>query len=173
MGNDFPLSSIIPDFEGLEITRVLPRQSHSHYSRMAQPIQVSSSHGKVNPSFSIPKSPLVSADQRMSLLRTISSILFLNYVDFMKEVYSLLYSPGSTNILVQALRCSTTRQYDSAWLSFCNFLHSNKPSKITTEIVLSFLRFLLFHQGLALVTITALAKLLETAFGMFFLQNLL
>ena len=100
---NLPNQSIIPDSECFENTKTFSRQNHYCYSRMAQPTPVSNSHGQIKPTFSISKSLLISAGQRADLLCRISSITFPNYVDFVKEAYSLLYSPESANILVQPL----------------------------------------------------------------------
>ena len=154
MGNNLPLSSIIPNFESFKNTGILPRQSHFNYFQRAQPILVSSSLGQINPTFSILNpclSQLVSG-----WICFAESQLYHSLIMWILWRRSILSSIPQSQLIFWSkhLRGSTTKQYDSAWSSFCNFLCLHELSKIITKIVFFFLRFLFLLRGLAPLTIS-------------------
>ena len=91
-------------------------------------------------------------------------------MDFLKVVFTDLFSKENAEVLLHSVRSSTSHQYDCIWSSFCSFVKAQKPSVITDTFVLSFLRFLFYKKGLAPTTITsyksALIRPLKYAFGL-------
>ena len=126
-----------------------------------RPVQGQGVHS-VAESFSIP------ADWREAYFLQVKNTPPISLLGIMKDVYSRLYSAESAEILLKSLRLSTCRQYQSIWNSFCSFVASNEFDNISTETVLSFLRFSFNVKGYAPATVSAyrsaLAKPLRVIF---------
>ena len=71
------------------------------------------------------------------------------------KLYSHFYSCDSAKVLIQSVRRSTSRQYESVWASFCAFIRVKDFNSINIESILSFFRFLFFTKKLAPATLSA------------------
>ena len=103
----------------------------------------------------VPRSSVVSDHWRQEIFQSIRSLEPPSLLEVMTCYYSRKFSKESASILVQAIRASTTRQYQSIWASFCSFLRTSQASGITVETVLAYLRFLFNQKKLAPATLSA------------------
>ena len=166
-GVSFPSGSY--DFEGFSSSGDLQRTSSVCNPGLTEPDLVSSDsvQGQV---LSGSGEPIpVSIGGHDTFLQHLKSVPPLTLLEFMKMVYSNLYSSESSEILVQCVRVSTGRQYQSVWSNFCSFIRSKNILVISTESGLSYLRYLFKEKNLSPNTVAtykaALGKPLKMAFG--------
>ena len=89
-------------------------------------------------------------------------------LEILERFYTLKYSRQSARILIKSVRTSTSRQYQSVWSTFCEFVRSRDIRSIDNETILSFFSFLFEEKKLMSATISAyrsaLAKPLRLIF---------
>ena len=169
MGDDLPLSANKSNSQSAKCVRKLSGQSSFDRSDMAQPELVPSAHGQGQGEISDTSTRTIPSDRRKDLLESIKNAEKSSLLDFLSVVYTGLYSSDSAKILIHSVRRSTSKQYDSVWSAFCSYLKAYNVSVVSTESVLSFLRFLFYVKKLAPATISAyksaLVRPLRLAFG--------
>lgn len=75
-------------------------------------------------------------------------------MDFLRETYQRKTSRPSAGMLVQAIRKSSRREYQTAWKAFTEFLRSLKLDRMLDEIVLCFMRDLFERKGFSPATVS-------------------
>ena len=163
------VSPIPHDFTGFGEVEQLPRNGIRRCSLLAESSLVSSNDVQVEISHEVPKSLPVSESRSERFLMLLQQNPPPSRVDFLKEAYAGEVSHQSAEVLVQSIRPSSRRQYQTAWTAFTSFVRVKKPSRISNEVVLSFMKFLFVEKKFSPATVitykTALSKPLKWAFG--------
>lgn len=93
-----------------------------------------------------------------------------SHVDFLRETYQRKTSRPSAGMLVQAIRKSSRREYQTVWKAFTEFLRSLKLDRMSDEIVLCFMRDLFERKRFSPATVSTykstLSKILLWAFDL-------
>ena len=143
--------------------------SSSHNPDLANTTVVPGSSRQSQESTDNSPSQSVPAGGHETLLFKIKSIQPPNLLEFMIIVYSSSYSESSSVILTQCTRESTSRQYQTVWSSFCEFVCKSNFQVLNMESVLTYLRFLFWDKKLAPSTVSSykavLARPLRNAFN--------
>ena len=169
MGVFIHLPSVIPPSESAVSSGRFSGKSPADHSGLAQPVLVSSTSSEGHDSCYHSESGPIPESRKQNCLCHIKQTFPPSLLDFLRSIYSELYSAENAEILLRACRDSTSHQYSSVWSSFCSFVNLRNPPEISDSFVLSFFRFLFREKGLALRTITSyksvLARPLRLAFG--------
>ena len=76
-----------------------------------------------------------------------------SYVDFLTVTYGNQFSPEYVALLTGTVRSSASNQYQSCWKSWVSFVHSEQPSEITPNFMISYFRFLSEVKGFKPATV--------------------
>jgi len=165
-----PISSLPNDFEGFEKTRRLPGGGVVRSSILAKSTLVSAPAGESSEVGNDPESSSPSVSRERNFLLQILDTSPPSRVDFLREAYSSNLSRESAEVLIQSIRKSSRRQYETAWKAFTEFIRSTRPDKIDDEVVLSFMKSIFDKKGFAPATVatykSGLSKPLLWAFGL-------
>ena len=169
MEDHISVSSDTPDFEGFDETDFVPRRSIPGGSTLApEPLVYNVTRDESLLLISSVSSP-VPDNSREHLFRSLFIEPRPTRVDFLRQVFESRHSKEIANLLVQKLRQSSMRQYQTVWTSFLTFLHKSQPTTMNDNVVLEYLTSL-FNEGRALATVktykAALHRPLLEAFGL-------
>ena len=102
------------------------------------------------------------------MLLRIKSLEKFSLLEALSEFYSAVYSSAIASILINATRRSTSRQYESVWGKFCDFIRVIQPTKVDCKFVLLFFEGLFSDKGLAPATISTYKSALARPLKLFF-----
>ena len=152
LASDLSLSPDEHDFEGFEETGALSRCSLPSSSSLAESSVVSWASEHVQMSLSSENNSRAD-DWRKNLVRYLKSEQKPTRLDFLMKVFTQQYSQASAEDMIQYLRPSSQRQYNSVWNAWRDHFKESGSNEVKAESILSFLRSMFHERGLATNTL--------------------
>lgn len=135
-----PFSPESNDFEGFEEARGLPRRCLLRSSILAKSTLVSSTEIQSPGIDHDPPAPPPSVCRKRTFLLQLVDPSPPCRVDFLRSTYASKLSWASVNGLIQAIRKSSRRQFESSWKAFTSFVQETRPEEINNEVFFSFMK---------------------------------
>ena len=142
VGVNLCVSPVVPDFEGFGEDEILQGARYSGHPLLAKSSMVPYVHEQVPQEYQDTRPRANTESGPRDLLLFIKSSPPPSRVDFMRTCYRKSYSDKTISVLLEKLRHSTQRQYETSWSSFVNFVKIENVSVINRETVCSFMLFL-------------------------------